>query len=252
MDLTKYAFPIEERPIAVPDGNADMIDIDDRKTFLSSDHKALVRSDTNEVISIVRKSYKVVTNQELIESMLGQLDNLDSPSEIDENHSFCNNQQMRLMITFPEMTVKDRDSDIAMALYLHNSYDQSEAIKLAFGAFRYVCTNGMVLGMILGRYHRKHTAGLKLGDVQQSLSVAQESLPLIQTRINELQEMDVTPELETRVEKMVGKRMTTSVGRFMAGTQWDLYNALTDIISHQMQPRHQARYQAGVSKAFGL
>lgn len=252
MDLTSYTFPVEERSIAVPNGDSDVINMDDRTSFLSSDYKALVRADTNEVVSIVRRTYKMIPNSELIDSLMGQLDDLDTPSQINELHSFSNNQRMRLMITFPEMTVKDGESEIAMALYLHNSYDQSEAIRMAFGAFRFICTNGMVLGMILGRFYSKHTAGLKMGDVQQSLSVAHENLPLIQSRINELQEARVTEDLEKRVEKQVGKRLTTSVARYMTGSQWDLYNALTDIISHQIQPRHQARYQTGVSKAFGL
>ncbi len=56
MDLNRFMFPVEERPVAIHDGRQDIMDIENRNTFLSADYKALVRADTNEPISIVRNT----------------------------------------------------------------------------------------------------------------------------------------------------------------------------------------------------
>ncbi len=62
MNLQDFIFPICERPVAINNGQNDITDWDNASTFLSSDYKAIVREDTNMTISIVNKSYQVVSN----------------------------------------------------------------------------------------------------------------------------------------------------------------------------------------------
>jgi hypothetical protein len=147
MNLQDFMFPITERAIAVHNGEADFIDLENKQTYLSGDFKAIVREDTNELISIVRNSYQIVPNEVLINKLMHELVALETPFRIDPSHSFCENNRFRLQITFPDLSLKDSESDIPISLFLHNSYDMSEGVRVFFGAIRSICSNGMVLGM---------------------------------------------------------------------------------------------------------
>lgn len=66
--LTPFCFPVTERQVAVPDGCSPVIWLENQETYLPANYKAIVRADTNEVISIAKKTYKVVPNEALIEN----------------------------------------------------------------------------------------------------------------------------------------------------------------------------------------
>lgn len=252
MDLSTFLFPVTERPIAVNNGDLDITDWNDGNTFLPSNYKALVREDTNETISIVRKSYQMIRNEDLIESLMTQLEALDTPSYLDESHSFADNRRMRLQITFPELTVQDQESEIALSLFMSNSYDGSMGVRMIAGAIRFICTNGMVVGNILESFYSRHTKGFRMGAIENALESASKGLPNLQETINYLDLEPITQELVDSVREEVGVRLINAVDMRSLGTRWELYNALTEIISHKMKPQYHARYQANVSKVFGL
>lgn len=252
MDLKTFSFPVAERQVAVYDGGTQLMNLLDQDTYLPADYKAIVRADTNEVISIVRNSYKIVKNEELINDLMEQLVNIGASYKVDPSHSFCDNNRMRLQITFPELIIKDKESDIALSLFLHNSYDMSEGVRVLFGAIRAICTNGMVFGKILGKFYGKHTQGFSLKNTIKSFEATCEKLPVIQKRIHDLDSIAVNKELLENIQKEIGKRMTKRISTSRYSSQWELYNAITHIISHDLQQQQRARYQMGVSKVFGL
>jgi hypothetical protein len=254
MDLSRYTFPVEERPIAIHDGIQDIMDIENRNTFLSADYKALVRADTNEPISIVRNTYQVVPNSVLINQLMQELVGMETPFVVEPSHSFVTNNKMRLQIKFPELVVHDEESDIPLSLYLHNSYDGSEGVRAFFGAIRDICTNGMVFGKSIAKAYHRHTSGFELGKISDSLSEITELMPSIQSRINVLIGTDPDEDLYESIEKQLGKRMLKQVHENTHDhpSKWDVLNAITYIISHVMDQRMRARYQLATSRVFAL
>jgi len=254
MDLSQFMFPVEERPVAIHDGVQDIMDIENRNTFLSADYKALVRADTNEPISIVRNTYQVVPNSVLINQLMQELVGMETPFAVDPSHSFVMNNKMRLQVRFPELTVSDDDSDIALSLYLHNSYDGSEGVRAFFGAIRGICTNGMVFGKSIAKAYHRHTSGFQLDKISDSLSEVTELMPGIQARINNLIRSEPDDALYESIEKQLGKRMLKQVHEStqVYQSQWDVLNAITFIISHTIDQRMRARYQLATSQVFAL
>jgi hypothetical protein len=254
MDLNQFMLPVEERPVAIHDGMQDIMDIENRNTFLSADYKALVRADTNEPISIVRNTYQVVPNSVLINQLMQELVGMETPFVVEPSHSFVMNNKMRLQIRFSELVVHDEDSDIALSLYLHNSYDGSEGVRAFFGAIRDICTNGMVFGKSVAKAYHRHTSGFELGKISQSLSEITELLPSIQARINVLIGSEPDDDLYKNIEKQLGKRMLKQVreNTHEHASRWDVLNAITYIISHVMDQRMRARYQLATSRVFAL
>ncbi len=255
MNLEPFCFPVAERQVAVDDAESLNIHLNDPSTHLASDYKAIVREDTNEVISIVRNSYNIVTNSELIDQLLRQLATCGQSFKIDPSHSFVSNARMRLQITFPELRLRDRESDIALSAFIHNSYDQSEGIRFYFGAIRAICSNGMVFGTVLSKYYSRHTKGFSFDDLGEKLQEARSYFPEIQERITRLEQLRVDEQLVENVSDKISKRLAEvciaeeEIGRI---TQWRLLNRLTNHISHEMEPHLQARYQENVSKVFAL
>lgn len=255
MNLQPFCFPVVERQVAVDDAKSPQILLDKPSTHLSSNYKAIVREDTNEVISIVRDTYKIVTNSELIDQLLRQLATCGQSFKIDPSHSFVTNERMRIQITFPELRLRDRESDIALSAFIHNSYDQSEGIRFYFGAIRAICSNGMVFGKVLSKYYSRHTKGFSFDDLGEKLAEARSYFPEIQERINRLEHLRVDEQLVENVSDKISKRLAEqSIAEEEIGhiTQWRLLNRLTNKISHEMEPHLQARYQENVSKVFAL
>ena len=254
-NLDPFCFPVVERKVAVDADKQAPIDLEDSSTFLKNGYKAIVREDTNQVISIVKDSYQIVRNADLIDKLLRQLATCGHSFKIDPSHSFVDNNRMRLQITFPDLKFRDRDSEIALSAFIHNSYDQSEGVRFYFGAIRGICQNGMVFGTILSRYYSRHTSGFSIDDLVERLEEAKEYFPEIQERIHRLENLPVTEVLMEKVSDTISKRLAEQVieeheiGRLR---QWELFNRLTNHISHDMEPRLQARYQQNVSKVFAL
>lgn len=255
MNLVPFFFPVTERTVAVDDAQSPIINLENLDTFLPNGYKAIVREDTNEVISIVKDTYKVVKNSDLIDQLLRQLATCGQSFKIDPSHSFVSNERMRLQITFPELRLRDRESDIALSAFIHNSYDQSEGVRFYFGAIRAICSNGMVFGKILSKYYSRHTSGFSFENLGEKLAEAREYFPEIQERINRLEMLPVDEQLVENVSTKISKRLAEQcineeeIGRI---TQWRLLNRLTNHISHEMEPRLHARYQTNVSKVFAL
>ena len=95
MNLQDFMFQICERPVAIYNAQNDITDWDNQSTFLTSDYKAIVRADTNEPVSIVRRSYQVISNETLINKLMHELVLIDTPFKIDDSHSFVTNEKMR-------------------------------------------------------------------------------------------------------------------------------------------------------------
>jgi hypothetical protein len=251
MTLSNYFFPIEERPIAVHNGK------DKNQSFNSpirpNGYKAIVRADTNETISVVKSSYKIATNEKIIKDLFTQLIPLGNAFNIDQSHSFVQNNRMRLQVTFPDITIRDKDSSIALSLFLSNSYDMSEGVRVYFGAIRAICSNGMVFGKVLNQFYGRHTKNFDLGNISSSIRKTVEELPAIQNRIRELEYSPVTPDLQESVEAHLGKTIARKVLETDRPlSQWELYNNITHIISHDMEQHLRARYQQQVAKVFAL
>ena len=252
MNLRDFAFPVIERRIAVHNGQSEQIDLGDNETYLSGEYKAIVRQDTNELISIVRDSYQIVPNETLISQLMEQLDKLATPFEVEPSHSFVENSRMRLQVRFPGIQINDGRSDIALSLYLHNSYDMSEGVRMFWGAIRAICTNGMVFGQVMGSIYRRHTKGFQMDNLQKELSQAYDMMPRVKNRIAELSERPVNQDIRQNVETELGKRFSKPILETDYGSHWKLYNAITYAISHTIQQRYRARYQMATARVFGL
>src|ERR1035441_2762341 len=243
--LYKYLFPVTEQKV--------FVEAEDKSVILAPHYKAISREDNGKLISIQNDSYQIVSNAEIIKPLIAQLHALDSKWIIDPSHSFVTDQKMRLQITFPELTFNDGRSDISVSLFVHNSYDSSEGVRMFWGAIRGICSNGMVFGKVLAKYYHKHTKGIPLNNLKAQIEATYKKIPVISERIQILQNLLVSDSQIESVEKAFGKRISNYVKeQKMPENVWILYNYLTWYISHIVELRLRANYQMKVSRMFGL
>ena len=246
--LDEYMFPVAEKAVY----------IDDDKTYRPTKHyKAIVREDNGKLISIMKDTYQLVPNSEVMMPLLEQLHNLDTNWIIDQSHSFVDNNRCRLQVTFPDLTLHDGSSDIALSLFLHNSYDGSEGVRMFWGAIRAICSNGMVFGTLLSKYYRRHTSGLDITNLKQKLEATYDKIPVIRHRIELMQNTNITPKFRRDVEDQMGKKVVKYIGdqekqNKRAANLWVLFNLVTYYISHMIERRLRADYQLQASRLFQL
>lgn len=244
--LSRFMFPVEERKVYVEDFLKG-------KLNRTREYKAIFHKSKNKLISIMKDSYKVVPNSEVILPLMEELHTLDTRWVIDASHSFVMNNRMRLQVTFPDLTMNDGRSDIALSLFLHNSYDGSEGVRMYWGAIRGICSNGMVFGQVLSRYYHRHTQGIEIKNLKGELGRTYDSVPVIKERIEILKHLEINDTIKNEVEEKLGKGMSKYVSEQSHPiNQWMLYNILTYYISHIVMQHMRAQYQFQVSRIFKL
>lgn len=225
--------------------------------LLAPNHKAILVND--EIVSVQRKSYKLVTHEEIVMPVIERLSQTSHNWEIDRRHSYVSDTKMRLAITFPDLKMNpDGKSDIAMQLNVSNSYDGSERVKLAWGLLRLICTNGMTRFEAIARSSAKHTQSFNIDNLSESIFKAYESMPEIETRLRLLNQSEflMTDEARDTIEKSYGKRAIGYVEQEQEqvgiATQWDLMNALTYYVSHFINIKARMKYQNIIAEQFGI
>ena len=251
LGAAEFMFEVEERTV-------DLKELPLQQTLgqrSDSDpgHKVILRPDTGEIIAVVRKSYRLIPNEDLIMQFYTELRDRQIPAFLDYSHSFVTNRQMRLQITIPELTFEDGDSEITLCIFLHNSYDGSEKVRIVFGATRIICTNGMVLTESLTEYSFKHQAGVNIeAIVSRAISSVFDEWPIVEDKVKLLAMTPFEVETYERVEKLMGKDWVTYLRSRKPETMWGAYNELTGYISGQLLKEDRAIHQRRVSAVFNL
>lgn len=239
--LQQYMTPVHEDTVYFTSGQ-DMIP--------APRHKAIV-NEQGKIITVVKDTYKLVRNEDIIMPLLEHLDKLDSKWYVDPSHSFINDKKMRIQLTFPDVMFKDNESDIAMSLFVHNSYDGSEGIKGLWGAIRGICSNGMVFGKVFAKFYAKHTSGFSINRLNEQIEDSFKLIPSVNERVQLLQQKEFkqTPDFSQNVANVLGTRALAYLNqengeeKNQIQTMWALYNVFTYFISHYVNYRTRAQYQ---------
>jgi len=250
MNIENFYFPVEEQNIALSKNTPWIEEISGYKAIVAPNY-----TQDDNVISVVKDTYKLVRNRELIEPFMEEVSRLSVRWKIDPSHSFCQSNRMRLQITFPDILVKDQDSDIALSVYLHNSYDQSEGVRLFWGGIRGICSNGVVFGNLLGSFYARHTQGFSFENFYEEFGNASDKISDVQQQILLLQAKPVEQELMEELQKALGKRRMQEIvntDKVPDKSQWDLLNDITYYISHDVVKAKRADLQIKLSKVYNL
>lgn len=209
------------------------------------DKMAVIREDTNQSLGIVSKHYGLLEHKIVINSFRDILkgQNVEEKIEIQKNGA-----QLFVTYTFTDVQIKVAESDIiTMTLVVKNSYDSSSSFEIMLGAFRLVCTNGMIIGRQFFKYNQRHfTDNIEIDipelkeNLMQMTSKFKDSLPIMQKMVDTEMSQSITDIIEREVKnKSIPKYLgNIAEEKYEANSDfsvWGYYNAMTFSITHEMK-----------------
>lgn len=164
-------FPVSMRPlqdILHRDALASFTDVNGKWNVVTND-------DTGEILAVHKDKYRLQKNADIFgafdESLAGN--NLDLRGmTVKDELAYSGGRAIRTY-RMPAHRVDIGNGDVVdLMLKVQNSYDGSRRFGMTFGAFRVLCSNGLVIGDTMLDVRAKHTTGLDIATVTDKLSDA--------------------------------------------------------------------------------
>ena len=233
-------FTVAERPLF-------MVDCKMNLPAKVPEFKALYRTDTGQVLSVVRNSYRVIQNEEVfdaveqnVEQALGH-SNL-AKAKIEDDIAKDGLLSMRSWI-FPDLRVQSTGtskSDIAFRIVAINGFG-GISVKCFYGGIDFYCLNGLISGedySTLAFRHAKHTdTRVRFTPIRDSLEQFEKQSKIwLRWQNTYVEHESVMSFLSEKVEsdillKRLGDQIINEYGH-RGQTLWAVYSALTFYASH--------------------
>jgi hypothetical protein len=230
-------FPVSSRSVCVNDS--------DGRPQPSADYQAIVRSDTNTVLGIHGRSYKVVPNEPLFRGFDEALraSGLNLSGLVIEDHVNYGGRRVIRNYRFPAITTEPRIGDIVeLRVSVINSFDCANAFSAQVGGMRLWCLNGAVSLQGGASVYGRHTSGF---DNARALAKINEAVGRYLTASldwSEWSQREITPlEAQTALKSFPdpNPRLLQRLEQAWAtesdhagNTVWALYNATTRWATH--------------------
>ncbi len=232
-------------------------------------YKAIINKDNGNILSTVKKTYNAVSNIAVLEHFETLLKDQKIKFEYGFAKSARGGRKTVFEIILPEHTIDLKNGDKQeLRLYIQNSFDGGNAIKLDIGFFRHMCSNmAMMEGNADLQYKTSHIGNAEERIKSQFNFYITEQFDKSKQFVESLafHKFNSTEEVMEFInsddnEKIVSKRYREKVldrwnwtYKFEHGlTFWGLYNAYTHIITHDMTGKEIGKMDKLVmlSKAF--
>lgn len=204
---------------------------------------AVMRADTREPLGIVSKRYGFMAHGDVVDSFRKAL----ADTKHEERIQLAKNGA-HLFATYklPTHKVEVRKGDaVALQFTVKNSYDGSNALQIMLGAFRLVCSNGMVIGKNYFSYSQRHIgseAGTKVEAISEKISLLVEQFKKTLPSLQHMSRHNVRHAAEDLFNPKAVNLPTYLLAEAKRAyeekgdeTAWGYYNALTATITHHMK-----------------
>lgn len=251
MDSLEYTFPVEEKCLSLDHWRT--LEIPGQQTQPDLGYKMIMRSDTKEVIAIVPNSYRLITNDDLVARLYVELQDRQIHAYIDDASSSIDSRHMRLQLTLPEIKFQDGDSEIGLAVYVHNSYDDSEPVRFVFGGIRFRHGEGMVFPETMAECLIRHQEAININArLSRAISSALRNWPKVEKKVKLLASTPASATLYDKVGRIMGQDWGTYLRSKKPDTMWRAFHFLIDYITFHVPKHDRARHQQDLSRVFGL
>ena len=248
--MKTYDFPVALQKISTEEGIA----IPKRFAVIREEGKLV----PSRVLGIVSNKYALLPHKDVVDGFRQALKGHDTTERIDVTKGGA---RLYLKIVLNDVKVKiDKGDEVALMLIVENSYDASKSLQVMFGAFRFVCSNGMVIGQKFVSLTQKHVgaaSGLKIEFIQEQIAAITESfkktapimskmkMTQLELATGDILSSDFFNAEELRIPEYLAKIAAKDYTEKKGSSVWDAYNALTAAITHSMKkksPRSSINY----------
>jgi hypothetical protein len=187
--LDDMLFPVKEHPVFV----SVLADSGERRLPVP-DKKAIVNTKTNQVLGIVSREYRLVTNQEALEwayqccqtafpnTKPGEWEVKAADAPGTGGHCFIDLAHNSAALDFQFVSAQDRPDAFGPFIRVTNSYNGLRALAFDIGFYRKVCKNGLILPQTIIRFKFTHLRR----DIRESIQfeVGREQLVKLKENFN--------------------------------------------------------------------
>lgn len=225
-------------------------------------HKALVRDDTGEVLTVVKSTYKTIQYREVMEYALDAVNLRPNDAAIENVGVMRNGAQFFATISLGSLFIDPQgvNDEIARYLGVFSSHDGSLAVMLAETNERIACSNQApsIRANCENKVTVKHTKNAKdrLGFAKLALGIADRAAALFEQQANDLLAVpcnkdtvvriankiwsppadDASEKGKTQHANRLGSLVTLFEGDTCAGAvgenRWAAFNAFTEYLDH--------------------
>ena len=231
--LQEAMFPVKEIPAIWAD--------QDNGNILNKNtgHKFIVREDTGQVLSCMTDNYKLVKNETIINYAQPIIEK--NGGELKEVNLLNNGAKVHMSWHFPKQVVNiGKNDDLTPEIVIRNSYNGTVGVNIIAGAFRLVCTNGMIIGIIAKKYMNKHIKsnvslddleGIIIETMENTKVIFKEEFPLLQeTNFKDRHLISFLKLFPMQANEVVTQSLIANRPK----TFWDLFNVGTNVLTHHM------------------
>jgi hypothetical protein len=133
----------------------------------------VVRSDLRIPVGMVSKTYRLIQHDELLSSAMAFVKRIPKAAvdTIKASMTAAGERMMMRIDLGEKYRIGPDGSNVGLQLLCRNSVDGSGAVRAHMGWFRFVCSNGMIVGVTLGRSRIVHKPDADLVDVFAPLAI---------------------------------------------------------------------------------
>tara|TARA_R110000796_G_scaffold90152_5_gene193864 strand:- start:4161 stop:4958 length:798 start_codon:yes stop_codon:yes gene_type:complete len=241
-NIQNILFPVKEVPAIWKDKkNGNILN-------KNTGHKFIIREDTEEILSCMTDNYQLVDNNTIFEKS----DKLLSKQggKIKEVKAFGKGARTLVKYEFGGHKVKiSKDDYCTPEVIWQNSYDGTVGLNILAGAFRLVCTNGLVIGIVAEKYRNKHSIyNMELNDIEGIIEETINKTKQIMT--NEFPVLHSTKVKNSHIVDIL-KMFPIGVSDYITGlliaenpqNLWNLINVATNVATHGMDRKSEATHK---------
>jgi len=204
-----------------------------------SGYKFIVREDNGKILSCMTDSYKLVKNETIMniaEPLIKKLGG--EPKAV---NVLAGGAKTQFSWHFPKQVVKmSKTDEMTPEINIMNSYNGTVGLNILGGAFRLICLNGMIVGIVASKYKNKHIkSNISLNDISNVIEetvdktklVFKEEFPILaETKFQENHLIEMIKMFPDYANTLVTDKIIIEKPR----TFWDLLNVGTNVLTHHM------------------
>lgn len=246
--MNDFNFPVEQQPIHDQLGN------------IIAGHQAVVRTDTDQVLGVHGSRYKIVSHDDVVNSILDGVKSADLSDDYEVSVDVLEDgRKLRGEILFNNLTVEPAVGDyVKFRVSFFNSYDASWSFSQQANGLRLWCLNGCTTPDTVARSRYKHTASINVEgaaakvinglehfksckDVWQSWMQTKLEQPQVENFFKKTvckaftRQQSVTKTNEKQLENLLS--IWSDERSSLGSNKWALYNCLTYWATHTQDLR---------------
>jgi hypothetical protein len=246
--MNDFNFPVEQQPIHDQLGN------------IIAGHQAVVRTDTDQVLGVHGSRYKIVSHDDVVNSVLDGIKSADLSNDYEVSVDVLEDgRKLRGEILFNNLTVEPAVGDyVKFRVSFFNSYDASWSFSQQANGLRLWCLNGCTTPDTVARSRYKHTASINVEgaaakvinglehfksrkDIWQSWMQTKLEQPQIENFFKKTvcktftRQQSVTKTNEKQLENLLS--IWSDERSSLGSNKWALYNCLTYWATHTQDLR---------------